>query len=170
MSYEINKKFIESETLELKKTTSEIKEAIISIAAILNKHQHGELFFGIRSDGTVTGQNITEKTIRDISKSISDHIEPKIYPYINRIEIGGKACIKVRFYFEGKKGFEKLGENEIKILDFIEQDKFVTIPVLSKSLKISTTAVENNLVKLKRKKVLKRVGPAKGGYWEVVKK
>jgi len=29
----------ESETLELKKSTSELKEAIISIAAILNKHQ-----------------------------------------------------------------------------------------------------------------------------------
>jgi len=90
-------KFIESETLELKKTTSEIKEAIISIAAILNKHQHGELFFGIKTNSTVTGQNVTEKTIRDVSKSIADHIEPKIYPHINRIEIDGKVCIKVRF-------------------------------------------------------------------------
>lgn len=90
-------KFIESETLELKKTTSEIKEAIISIAAILNKHQHGELFFGIKNNGTAAGQNVTEKTIRDVSKSIADHIEPKIYPHINRTEIDGKACIKVRF-------------------------------------------------------------------------
>ncbi|MDP3048579.1 MAG: ATP-binding protein [Thermodesulfovibrionales bacterium] len=77
-------KFIESETLELKKTTSEIKEAIISIAAILNKHQHGELFFGIKNNSTVTGQNVTEKTIRDVSKSIADHIEPKIYPHIEK--------------------------------------------------------------------------------------
>lgn len=90
-------KFIESETLELKKTTSEIKEANISIASILNKHQHGELFFGIKNNGIVTGQNIIEKTIRDVSKSIADHIEPKIYPHINRIEIDGKACIKIWF-------------------------------------------------------------------------
>ena len=34
--------FAESETLELKKSTSEIKEAIISIVSILNKNQHGE--------------------------------------------------------------------------------------------------------------------------------
>ena len=97
MSRGINMKFIESETLELKKSTSEIKEAIISIAATLNKHQHGELFFGIKNSGIVTGQNITEKTIRDVSKSIADHIEPKIYPHINRIEIDGKTCIRVRF-------------------------------------------------------------------------
>src|SRR3989304_6618849 len=90
-------KFIESETMELKKSTSEIKETIISIVAILNKHQHGELFFGIKNNGTVAGQNVTEKTIRDVSKSFADHVEPKIYPHINRIEIDGKVCIKVRF-------------------------------------------------------------------------
>ena len=61
MSRDINMKFIESETLELKKSTSEIKEAVISISSILNKHQHGELYFGIKNSGDVTGQNITEK-------------------------------------------------------------------------------------------------------------
>ena len=35
--------FAESETLELKKSTSEIKEANVSIVSILNKNQHGEL-------------------------------------------------------------------------------------------------------------------------------
>ena len=37
------------------------------------------------------------KTIRDVSKSFADHIEPKIYPHINRLVIDGKTCIKVRF-------------------------------------------------------------------------
>ena len=48
----------ESETLELKRSTSELKEAIISIVAILNKHQKGELYFGIKNNGYVIGQNI----------------------------------------------------------------------------------------------------------------
>jgi hypothetical protein len=34
-------KFKETETLELKKSTSELKEGVISIAAILNKHGKG---------------------------------------------------------------------------------------------------------------------------------
>jgi len=63
---------------------------------------------------------------------------------------------------------EKLGENEEKILEIILKDKFVTISELSKSLNISTTAVENNISKLKRNRLLKRVGPAKGGHWEVI--
>ena len=88
----------ESEMLEFKKSTSELKEGVISIAAILNKHQKGTLYFGIKNDGTVTGQEISEKTLRDISKSISDKIEPKIYPEISKVHIEGKSCIEVQFY------------------------------------------------------------------------
>ncbi|MEK6867475.1 MAG: RNA-binding domain-containing protein, partial [Nanoarchaeota archaeon] len=54
----------ESETLELKKSTSELKEALKSIVAIVNKHQKGELYFGVKRDGDVVGQSITENTIR----------------------------------------------------------------------------------------------------------
>lgn len=55
-------RFKESEKKELKKSTSELKEAVISIAAILNKHKKGELYFGINNDGTIIGQTITGKT------------------------------------------------------------------------------------------------------------
>jgi len=72
-----------------------------------------------------------------------------------------------------EKGWEKvgrkLGKNEAKILEIINDDKFVTISKLSKLLDLSTTAVEKNIAKLKEKGFLKRVGPAKGGYWEIIK-
>lgn len=87
----------ETETLEFKKTTGELKEGIISIAAILNKHQKGELYFGIKPDGTPLGQQISEKTLRDISQEISNHIEPRIYPEITVVSIDDKDCVLVRF-------------------------------------------------------------------------
>ena len=43
--------FKESETLELKKSTSELKEAVISLVAILNKYKKGVLYFGIKDKG-----------------------------------------------------------------------------------------------------------------------
>ena len=46
----------ESETLELKKSLSELKQGLVSIAAILNKHRAGTLWFGVRNDGTVIKQ------------------------------------------------------------------------------------------------------------------
>ena len=88
---------MESETLEYKKSTGELKEAVISIASILNKHQKGELYFGIRSDGTPVGQVINEKTLREISQAIANHIEPQIFPEINTVVIDGKDCIHIAF-------------------------------------------------------------------------
>ncbi len=64
----------------------------------------------------------------------------------------------------------KWGENEEKILDIINKDVFVTISDISKSLDISTNAVENNISKLKKKGLLKRIGSAKGGHWEIIEK
>lgn len=87
----------ETETLEFKKSTGELKEGIISICSILNKHQKGELYFGIKPDGTPIGQEITEKTLRDVSQAIYNHIEPQIFPEITTVRIDGRECILVRF-------------------------------------------------------------------------
>jgi len=111
-------KFKESENRELKKSTSELKEAVVSIAAILNKHQNGVLYFGIRNDGTVIGQTVTGKTLRDISKAISDHIEPRIYPGVEKVEIDSKDCIKVEFhgeeipYFAYGRSYIRVGDED----------------------------------------------------------
>ncbi len=87
----------ENEILEFKKSSGELKEGIISIGAILNKHKSGELYFGIRNDGLAVGQDVTEKTLRDISQAISNHIEPKIFPHITHIVIENQNCIHVKF-------------------------------------------------------------------------
>ena len=88
---------IENETLEFKKSTGELKEAMHSICAILNKHQQGELYFGVKSDGTPVGQVVTEESLREVSQKIKNHIDPKIYPEIHKVVIDGRDCIHVKF-------------------------------------------------------------------------
>jgi len=111
-------KFKESEKRELKRSTSELKEAVISIAAILNKHQTGDLYFGISNDGAVVGQTVTGKTIRDVTKTISEHIEPRIYPKVEKIEIDSRDCIKVEFqgeetpYFAYGRAYIRVGDED----------------------------------------------------------
>jgi len=63
---------------------------------------------------------------------------------------------------------ERLGENQRKIVELMQQDKFISIPKIAEKVGISTTAVENNITKLKKKGTIKRVGSAKAGYWVVV--
>lgn len=74
-----------------------MKEAMISIAAILNKHKKGTLYFGIRNDGTVIGQIITDESLRKVSQAVGNHITPVIYPEIERVSFGERECIKVSF-------------------------------------------------------------------------
>ena len=108
----------ESETLELKRSTSELKEAVISIAAMLNKHRRGEVYFGIRKDGMIMGQHVTDKTIRDISQSISNHVEPRIFPNVSKLEIEDKVCIAVKFegqeipYFAYGRAYIRVGDED----------------------------------------------------------
>lgn len=88
---------IETETLEYKKTTSELNEAINSIVGILNKHNKGTLYFGIKNNGEVIGQQISDKTLREISQAVANYIEPKIYLEINKVIIDDKEVIEVKF-------------------------------------------------------------------------
>lgn len=65
--------------------------------AILNKHNKGVLYFGIKNDGEIVGQQVSDKTLRDISQAIRNHIEPKIFPEINRVIMDEKEVVEVKF-------------------------------------------------------------------------
>ncbi len=44
----------------------------------------------------------------------------------------------------------------------------MTIPELSEQIGITTRAIEKNIRKLQDEGILKRIGPDKGGHWEVL--
>ncbi|WP_066832765.1 AlbA family DNA-binding domain-containing protein [Collinsella ihumii] len=76
----------ESETVEHKRSTSELREGMESAASILNKHGRGTLYFGVRpSDGEVVGQDVSEKTLRDVSQAFTNRIEPRVYPTVEHL-------------------------------------------------------------------------------------
>jgi ATP-dependent DNA helicase RecG len=85
----------ESETVELKRSTAQLKPGIISIVAMPNKHQEGKLYFGVKDDRTILGQDIGTDTLRNVSQAISVNIEPRIYPNIKQICLEGKTCIEI---------------------------------------------------------------------------
>jgi len=89
----------ENGKVEFKKSLAELKAGLVSIAAILNKHGSGELWFGVSNDGKAVGLEATEKTLRNLSQSIAAHIEPKIFPQINKKTITLSAS---RWFFMAK--------------------------------------------------------------------
>jgi len=118
----------ETETTELKKSLAELTAGLGSVSAILNKHGHGELWFGIRNDGKAVGLEVNEKTLRDVSQAIAAHIEPKIYPHVTLEKIDGCSCIKV--VFDGHEApYYSHGRAYMRVAD---EDRQLSVKALEK--------------------------------------
>jgi len=63
----------------------------------------------------------------------------------------------------------KLTANQQRIIDAIRAAPSTSAMELSTKVGISARKIEQNIAKLKQKGVLRRVGPARGGHWEVVR-
>lgn len=87
----------ENEQVEYKKSTGELKEGIVSICSILNKHGSGDLYFGIKNNGDVIGQAIGESTLRDVSRAIRENIKPAIYPVVELQQYDHFDVVHVKF-------------------------------------------------------------------------
>lgn len=68
-----------------------------------------------------------------------------------------------------EKGVEKFPEKEIIILSLIKNNPKISKKQIQIEGKLTKKSVEYNIAKLKEKGFLKRVGPAKGGYWKIIK-
>lgn len=88
---------LEDETLEFKKSTGEINEAMNSICAMLNKHGRGTLYFGVLRNGEPCGQIVSESTLRDISRKVYETITPQVIPVINKRIADEREIIEVTF-------------------------------------------------------------------------
>ena len=65
---------------------------------------------------------------------------------------------------------EAVGETVERILNVIKNNPKITKQGLSKETGLSVRGIEWNLKKLKETGLLKRIGPTKGGYWQIIKK
>ncbi len=75
----------ESETSEFKRSTSERKEAMHSLCAMLN-HRGGRVLFGVEPNGRIHGQQVSDRTLEEIAQEIQQ-IEPTVFPQVDRIDV-----------------------------------------------------------------------------------
>ena len=60
------------------------------------------------------------------------------------------------------------GKTPVKMVALMREDPNITIAEMAKTIGVAERTVERNLRKLQENGVVRRVGPAKGGYWEVL--
>ncbi len=110
----------ESENIEFKKSTGQLSKSMDDIASILNKNGEGVLYFGIKPDGEVCGQEISEKTLNDVAETIKASIKPMIYPKIEEINIDKKNVIRVSFS-GNEKPYSSYGRYFKRVFDRAEE-------------------------------------------------
>ena len=87
----------ENETTEFKETTSELRQALMDMSAILNKHGKGLLYFGVKDWGDVCGMQVGKDTRKNITQEIRAHIKPLCMFEIKELVTDDKTFIEVTF-------------------------------------------------------------------------
>ena len=83
----------ESETLEFKETTGTRREATMTVCAFLNQGG-GQVLFGVTRAGIVVGQQVSERTIEELSAEFRQ-IDPPAFPTIERVSVDGDRDVIV---------------------------------------------------------------------------
>ena len=91
----------ESRTLELKKTTGELKDGMHSACAFLNT-EGGWLIFGVAPKSLkILGQEVTDNTQREIAQALSG-LEPAVDVRVEYVDVPERSGSQViAMYFDG---------------------------------------------------------------------
>ena len=85
----------ENETIEFKKTISELKEGVISLSSMLNKSGEATLYFGVKNNGDVVGLDIGNTTTTKVVNEIKYHLKPFVSPKIITEKYDTGSVLKV---------------------------------------------------------------------------
>lgn len=83
----------ESTTLELKRSTSELREAMQTLCAFANG-KGGRVVIGVRPNGELVGQQVSEQTFHEIAAA-RDRFEPPIDFSVEQIEVANSRVVIV---------------------------------------------------------------------------
>ena len=96
-----------------------------------------------------------------MTESMARNLENEIKTFLQSTEMGGE---NTKMGGENEKRGEK---TSLLILSKLKNDPRMTSAELASALEISPKAVEKQIARLKKSGKLLRIGPDKGGYWEV---
>lgn len=82
----------ETEAVEFKKSTAQLRRAMETLCGMLNGHG-GRVLFGIAPQGQILGQEVSDKTLREVADQLR-RFEPPATIAQTRIELGdGKQVL-----------------------------------------------------------------------------
>ncbi|HPE70042.1 MAG TPA: putative DNA binding domain-containing protein [Thermotogota bacterium] len=182
----------EDSRLQFKADISNVDSLAAEMVAFANS-EGGRIVIGVRDDGQITGlaQSAVGRINQLISNAASQHVRSPIslcsgikraldaWPEtdfmddrdgclftatVHRKPIKGQTLDTSPSTASGKTS----GKTSGKILAALKLNGNLTIPELASMIGITERSIERNIRKLQEQNHLRRIGPAKGGYWEVI--
>lgn len=83
----------ENEQIEFKESLSQLDKGIKSLTAMLNRANHGMVYFGVKDNGDICGVLVGEKTLQNIRHRIQEIVFPQIVIRLKKEVIEGKEVI-----------------------------------------------------------------------------
>ena len=68
----------ENEEIEFKESLAQLDKGLKSLSSMLNKNNHGSIYFGIKDNGDICGVSIGNNTLKDIRQRVKELIKPQI--------------------------------------------------------------------------------------------
>ncbi|MCD6483826.1 MAG: putative DNA binding domain-containing protein [Candidatus Odinarchaeota archaeon] len=109
----------ESETVEFKKSLSEIREIVQTLSAFANT-KGGKIIVGVDDSGNITGVTIGKDTIEKLVSTIIQNTNPRVYPEIFTETLNNKNVIvmsvserKDKPVFAYGKAYIRIGKNTV---------------------------------------------------------
>lgn len=134
-------------------------ESLASEMAAFANSEGGMLFIGVADDCSIPGLT-GKKDVSRINQLISNAASHLVRNPLMSGKVSGKTSGK-----STEKSTEKSSEKVLKIL---KNTPALSAREVADRLEISPRAVEKQIAKLREKGLLRRVGPAEGGHWEVL--
>lgn len=87
----------EDEKQEFKASLSQLDAGIDSLAAMLNKHREGCVYFGVANNGDILGLagELGEETLKKVSTRVYELLKPTVVPEVAFLFYEGKTVIKL---------------------------------------------------------------------------
>ena len=109
---------------------------------------------------------LIEKYGSGVRRVINSFIEAQLpLPVFQNISDGFMVTV---FSVSNKNVVENVGENEVKILGFISENSSSSALEMAEKLRLTERTVQRYLKSLQEKKLIRRVGSARGGHWELM--
>jgi ATP-dependent DNA helicase RecG len=104
----------ESETQEFKASTSTQDRATQTLCGMLNR-QGGRVFFGVRPDGRIEGQQTSDRTLERLTAELG-RIDPPVFPEIERLMLeSGNEVLIVTVPRGSQKPYSYLGQAYLRV-------------------------------------------------------